>query len=99
MQGAYVESGVRERAINLARAALELGPLDFDVPAHAAPVAQLRRSCSNEPQHFCAAYRKTWGATDLVYIDAECHTGRSPDLSGTGDLFDRMREFVGKHVR
>ena len=53
----------------------------------------------NEPQRFCAAYRKAGGAIDLVYIDAERHTGRSPDLSQTGDMFARMVEFIGKHVR
>jgi acetyl esterase len=67
--------------------------------AHAAAIAQLRRSCSNEPQRFCAAYRKAGGAIDLHYIDAERHTGGSPDLSQTGDMFARMVDFVGKHVR
>jgi hypothetical protein len=63
------------------------------------PVAQLRRPCSNEPQRFCAAYRKLGGGIDLHYIAAERHTGRSPDLSQTGDMFARMMEFVGRHVR
>ena len=53
----------------------------------------------NEPQRFCAAYRKAGGDIDLVYIDAERHTGRSPDLSQTGDMFARMVEFIGKHAR
>ena len=53
----------------------------------------------NEPQRFCAAYRKAGGDIDLVYIDADRHTGRSPDLSQTGDMFARMVEFVGRHVR
>ena len=53
----------------------------------------------NEPQRFCAAYRKAGGDIDLVYIDSERHTGRSPDLSQTGDMFARMVEFIGKHVR
>jgi acetyl esterase len=52
----------------------------------------------NEPQRFCAAYRKAGGAIDLVYIDAERHAGRSPDLSQTGDMFARMVTFIGKHV-
>jgi acetyl esterase/lipase len=53
----------------------------------------------NEPQRFCAAYRKAGGAIDLVYIDSERHSGRSPDLSQTGDMFARMVEFIGRHVR
>jgi acetyl esterase/lipase len=53
----------------------------------------------NEPQRFCAAYRKARGEIDLVYIDAERHAGRSPDLSQTGDMFARMVAFIGKHAR
>ena len=53
----------------------------------------------NEPQRFCAAYRKAGGDIDLVYIDSERLSGRSPDLSQTGDMFARMVEFIGKHVR
>jgi acetyl esterase len=52
----------------------------------------------NEPQRFCAAYRKAGGDIALEYIDADRHTGRSPDLSQTGDMFARMVEFVGRHV-
>jgi acetyl esterase len=52
----------------------------------------------NEPQRFCAAYRKAGGEIDLVYIDAERHAGRSPDLSQTGDMFARMVAFIGRHV-
>jgi acetyl esterase len=53
----------------------------------------------NEPQRFCAAYRKAGGEIALEYIDADRHTGRSPDLSQTGDMFARMVEFVGRHVK
>jgi hypothetical protein len=53
----------------------------------------------NEPQRFYAAYRKAGGDIALVYIDAERPTGRSPDLSQTGDLFALMVEFIGRHVR
>jgi len=52
----------------------------------------------NEPQRFCAAYRKAGGDIALEYIDAERHTGRSPDLSQTGDMFARMVGFVGRYV-
>jgi hypothetical protein len=63
------------------------------------PVAQLQRSRSNEPQRFCAAYRKAGGDIALEYIDADRHAGRSPDRSQTGDMFARMVEFIGKHFQ
>jgi hypothetical protein len=66
MQLADVQSRARETAFNPADAALEIADFDFDVDAHAAALAQLRRSCSNEPQRFCAAYRK---AGDQIAID------------------------------
>jgi acetyl esterase/lipase len=53
----------------------------------------------NEPQRFCANYRKAGGAIALEYIDMERHAGSSPDLSKSGDMFGRMVEFVGSHVR
>jgi hypothetical protein len=53
----------------------------------------------NEPQRFCAAYRKAGGEIALEYIDADRHAGRSPDLSQSGDMFARMVEFIGRHVR
>jgi hypothetical protein len=59
----------------------------------------LCRSCSNEPQRFGAAHRKPGREIDPHYVDAELDTGCSPDLSQTGDMFARMVEFVGKHVR
>jgi len=52
----------------------------------------------NEPQRFCAAYRKAGGDISLEYIDADRHAGRSPDLSQTGDMFARMVTFVARHV-
>jgi hypothetical protein len=85
MQRADVQSRARERAFNLAAAAFKIAHFEFDVLAHAAALAQLRRSCSNEPQRFCAAYRKTGGAIDLHYIEADRHTGHA-----TGDMFARM---------
>jgi acetyl esterase/lipase len=51
----------------------------------------------NEPQRFCANYRKAGGSIDLVYIDMVRQAG-SPDLSKAGDMFDRMVAFVGRHV-
>jgi hypothetical protein len=53
----------------------------------------------NEPQRFCANYRKAGGTIALDYIDMERQAGSSPDLSKSGDMFARMVEFVGKHVR
>ena len=53
----------------------------------------------NEPQRFCAAYRKAGGAIALEYIDMERQPGQSPDLAKAGDLFERMVKFIGQHVR
>jgi acetyl esterase/lipase len=50
----------------------------------------------NEPQRFVANYRKAGGTIALEYIDMERQA--SPDLSKTGDMFDRMVAFIGKHV-
>ncbi|HLG46149.1 MAG TPA: alpha/beta hydrolase [Reyranella sp.] len=52
----------------------------------------------NEPQRFCADYRKAGGSIALEYIDM-VRQGGSPDLSKAGDLFDRMVAFIGAHVR
>ncbi len=52
----------------------------------------------NEPQRFVAGYRKAGGEITLEYIDAERHSGHSPDLSKTGDMFERMVAFVGRHI-
>ncbi|MCX7362817.1 MAG: alpha/beta hydrolase [Alphaproteobacteria bacterium] len=53
----------------------------------------------NEPQRFCANYRKAGGSIALDYIDMERKPGASPDLSKCGDMFGQMVEFVGKHVK
>jgi acetyl esterase len=53
----------------------------------------------NEPQRFVANYRKAGGEITLEYIDMERHAGHSPDLSKTGDMFERMVAFVRRHVR
>lgn len=53
----------------------------------------------NEPQRFCANYRKAGGEIALEYIDMNRHTGHSPDLSKSGDMFARMVDFVGRHVK
>ncbi len=52
----------------------------------------------NEPQRFCAYYKKAGGDIALDYIDMERHAGHTPDLTKTGDLFARMLAFVDKHV-
>jgi hypothetical protein len=51
----------------------------------------------NEPQRFCADYRKAGGSIALEYIDMVRQAG-SPDLSKAGNMFDRMVAFIGKHV-
>ena len=51
----------------------------------------------NEPQRFCANYRKAGGSIALEYIDMDRGAG-SPDLSNTGDMFDRMVAFIQRHV-
>src|SRR6266508_2725743 len=53
----------------------------------------------NEPQRFVANYRKAGGEIALEYIDAERHAGHAPDLSKTGDMFERMVAFVGRCIR
>jgi acetyl esterase len=53
----------------------------------------------NEPQRFCANYKKAGGEITLEYIDMDRHTGHSPDLSKSGAMFADMVEFVGKHIR
>ena len=52
----------------------------------------------NEPQRFCAAYRKAGGLIALEYVDMERQAGSSPDLSKCGDMFGRMVAFVERHV-
>jgi acetyl esterase len=52
----------------------------------------------NEPQRFVAAYRKAGGDIALDYIEADRHPGHSPDLSKTGDMFERMVGFVRRHI-
>jgi dienelactone hydrolase len=53
----------------------------------------------NEPQRFVANYRKAGGEIALEYIDAARHAGHSPDLSKTGDMFERMVVFVHRHMK
>jgi acetyl esterase len=53
----------------------------------------------NEPQRFCANYKKAGGEIALEYIDMDRHTGHSPDLSKSGNMFASMVAFVGKHIK
>jgi acetyl esterase/lipase len=53
----------------------------------------------NEPQRFVANYRKAGGDIALEYIEMERHAGHSPNLAETGDMFERMVAFVGRHIR
>jgi hypothetical protein len=52
----------------------------------------------NEPQRFCANYAKAGGSISLEYIGMSRGVGHAPDLSKTGDMFDRMVAFIGRHV-
>jgi hypothetical protein len=52
----------------------------------------------NEPQRFCANYKKAGGEITLESIDMDRHTGHGPDLSKTGDMFVRMVNFVSKYI-
>ena len=52
----------------------------------------------NEPQRFCANYRKAGGSIALEYIDMERKPGASPDLSKCDAMFEQMVAFVGTHV-
>jgi acetyl esterase len=53
----------------------------------------------NEPQRFVANYRKAGGEITLEYIEADRHAGHSPDLSKTGDMYDRMVRWVHGHIK
>jgi len=53
----------------------------------------------NEPQRFCSDYKKAGGEITLEYIEMDRHTGHSPDLSKSGDMFAHMVEFVGRHIK
>ncbi len=53
----------------------------------------------NEPQRFCANYKKAGGDIALDYIEMERHAGHSPDLSQCGPMFAQMVEFVGRHIK
>jgi acetyl esterase/lipase len=52
----------------------------------------------NEPQRFVANYKKAGGDIALHYVEMERHAGHSPDLTQSGDMFERMVAFVGKHA-
>jgi acetyl esterase/lipase len=52
----------------------------------------------NEPQRFVAAYEKAGGDIALEYIAMARHAGHSPDLTQSGDMFDRMVAFVERHI-
>ncbi len=53
----------------------------------------------NEPQRFVANYKKAGGDITLEYVDSARHSGHSPDLSQTGDMFDKMVAWVKKHIK
>jgi acetyl esterase/lipase len=53
----------------------------------------------NEPQRFVANYRKAGGDIALEYFTGGQHPGHSPDLSQTGDMFERMVAFVHQQIK
>ena len=53
----------------------------------------------NEPQRFVENYRKAGGEITLEYIEVDRHAGHSPDLSKTGDMFERMVAFVHRQIK
>jgi acetyl esterase len=53
----------------------------------------------NEPQRFAANYRKAGGEIALEYFQGGQHPGHSPDLSQTGDMFERMVAFVHGRIK
>jgi acetyl esterase/lipase len=53
----------------------------------------------NEPQRFCANYKKAGGDITLQYIEMDRSASHTPDLSKTGDMFARMVQFIGKHIK
>ncbi len=53
----------------------------------------------NEPQRFCANYRKAGGDIALQYIEMERHAGHSPDLTQCGAMFADMVKFVSGHIK
>jgi acetyl esterase/lipase len=53
----------------------------------------------NEPQRFVENYRKAGGEITLEYIEADRHAGHSPDLSKTGNMFERMVAFVHQQIK
>jgi hypothetical protein len=52
----------------------------------------------NEPERFCADYKKAGGDFTLEHIDMERQGGHAPDLSQCGEMFAHMVDFVGRHV-
>jgi acetyl esterase len=52
----------------------------------------------NEPQRFVANYRKAGGEIALEYIEMERHLGHTPNLSETGDMFERMTAWVKSRI-
>ena len=52
----------------------------------------------NEPQRFVENYGTAGGQITLDYIDAERHTGHTPDLSQMTGLFEKMVMFVREHT-
>jgi hypothetical protein len=53
----------------------------------------------NEPQRFVTLYRQAGGEIALEYVEGDRHSGHSPDLSKTGDMFNRMVAFVRRHIK
>jgi acetyl esterase len=56
-------------------------------------------SRETEAPRFAANYRKAGGEIELSYFDGDRNVGHAPDLTRTGDTFERMLTFIRKHLR
>ena len=55
-------------------------------------------SAETEAPRFATNYRKAGGEIELCYFDGDRNVGHAPDLTKTGDTFDRMLAFINKHL-
>jgi acetyl esterase len=56
-------------------------------------------SSDTEAPRFSANYRRAGGEIKLCYFDGERNVGHAPDLTRTGDTFERMLAFIHKSLR
>ncbi len=73
-----------------------------DRAATAPPADAASRSIPSRERQRARGGRAADGPTAGVVfanLDAERHAGHAPDLSKTGDMFERMVAFVGRSIR